>query len=58
MNVTHLAGQIMADAIAGTMERFDLFAKIKPVLIPGAHRFSTQMVTLGLLYYRIKDRLG
>ena len=58
VNVTHLAGQIMADAIAGTMERFDLFAKIKPVLIPGAHRFSTQMVTLGLLYYRIKDRLG
>ena len=26
VNVTHLAGQIMADAVCGTLERFDLFA--------------------------------
>ncbi len=58
VNVTHLAGQIVADAVAGTMERFDLFASIKPVLVPGAHRFSSQLVSLGLIYYQIKDRLG
>jgi len=57
VNVTHLAGQIMADAIAGTLERFDLFANIDPVIIPGAHRFSKPMVALGMLYYQIKDRL-
>ena len=57
VNVTHLAGQIMADAVAGTLERFDLFADIDPVIIPGAHRFSKPMVTLGMLYYQIKDRL-
>lgn len=57
VNVTHLAGQIMADAVAGTFERFDVFADIAPVIIPGAHRFNNQMVALGMLYYQIKDRL-
>jgi gamma-glutamylputrescine oxidase len=57
VNVTQLAGQIMADAVAGTMERFDLFAGIKPTLIPGAHTFSKQMVSLGMLYYRLRDKL-
>jgi len=57
VNVTHLAGQIMAEAVAGTMERFDVFAGIKPVLIPGAHRFAKPMVSLGMLYYQLKDRL-
>ncbi len=57
VNVTHLAGQIMAEAVAGTFERFDVFANIRPVLIPGAHRFNQQMVALGMLYYQLKDRL-
>ena len=57
VNVTHLAGQIMAETVAGTMERFDIFASIKPVLIPGAHTFRKPMVSLGMLYYQLKDRL-
>ena len=57
VNVTHLAGQIMADAVAGTFERFDLFAGVKPFVVPGAHLFSKPMVALGVLYYQIKDRL-
>jgi glycine/D-amino acid oxidase-like deaminating enzyme len=57
VNVTHLVGQIMADAITGTMERFDLFANVKPFIVPGAHTFSTPMVALGVLYYKIRDRL-
>jgi gamma-glutamylputrescine oxidase len=57
VNVTHLAGRIMADAVAGTVEQFDLFAKVKPFIVPGAHLFSTPIVALGVLYYQIKDRL-
>ena len=57
VNVTHLAGQIMADAVAGTFERFDLFADVKPLVVPGAHTFRKPLVTLGVLYYQIKDRL-
>jgi gamma-glutamylputrescine oxidase len=57
VNVTHLAGRIMADAVAGTMEQFDMFADVKPLVIPGAHSFSKPMVSLGMMYYQIKDRL-
>ena len=57
VNVTHLAGRIMADAVAGTLEQFDMFANVKPLIVPGAHLFTKPMVTLGMLYYQIKDRL-
>ena len=57
VNVTHLAGQIMADAIAGTYERFDIFAGVKSFAVPGVHTFGKPMVALGMLYYQIKDRL-
>jgi len=57
VNTTHLAGQIMADAVAGTMERFDMFANVKPIVIPGSVLFHKPMVSLGMMYYRIRDRL-
>ena len=57
VNVTHLAGQIMADVVAGTAERFDLFASVKPLVMPGAHLLWKPMVALGILYYQVKDRL-
>ena len=56
VNVTHLAGQIMADTVVGTLERFDIFAKIKPTWIPGQHLFRNQMVALGMAYYKMVDR--
>lgn len=57
VNVTHLAGEIMADAVAGTMERLDVFAKMESPRIPGVGKFGNAMVSLGLIYYGIKDRL-
>ena len=57
VNVTHLAGRIMADAVAGSVEQFDLFANVKPFVVPGAATFMKPMVTLGMMYYQIKDRL-
>lgn len=57
VNVTHVAGQIIADAIAGTLERFDLFADVEPVIVPGAHVLRKPMVALGVLYYQVRDRL-
>lgn len=57
VNVTHLAGQIMAEAMGGTMERYDIFANIKPLTIPGQHIFRRQMVALGMLYYKLVDWL-
>jgi len=57
VNATHIMGEIMADAIAGTMEKFDLFADMKHFRIPGSQWLGNQIIALGMLYYRIKDRL-
>ncbi len=57
VNVTHLAGRILADAVAGTLEQFDLFASVPPVRVPGAHALRKPLVALGVLYYQIRDRL-
>jgi glycine/D-amino acid oxidase-like deaminating enzyme len=54
---THVMGEIMADAVGGTMERYDLFAGLKPTRIPGSHWIGNQIIALGMLYYKLKDRL-
>ena len=57
VNITHVAGELLADAIAGTADRFDVMASVKPLPIPGAHWFSTPIVALAVLYYQIRDKL-
>lgn len=57
VNGTHVMGEVMADAVAGTMERFDLFADMKHFRIPGTQWLGNQIIALGMLYYRLKDRL-
>jgi gamma-glutamylputrescine oxidase len=57
VNMTHACGEIMADAIAGTLEKFDLFAAVPHRRIPLGQWFGNQMVALGMLYYRMKDLL-
>ncbi len=47
----------MADAVAGTMERFDLFANAGHIRIPMGQWFGNQIIALGMLYYRLKDLL-
>ena len=54
---THVMGEVMADAIAGTMERFDLFADIEHFRLPGSQWVGNQIIALGMLYYKLKDRL-
>jgi hypothetical protein len=50
-------GEVMADAVTGTMERLDLFTDMKPLRIPGAEWVGNQIIALGMLYYKLKDRL-
>lgn len=57
VNVTHITSRVLAEAISGTLERFDLFADVKPMKVPGAYRYWKPMVALGVLYYKIRDSL-
>jgi len=55
VNATHIAGDIVADAISGTMEKLDLFEKIRHVRLPVGQFLGNQMLALGMLYYRLRD---
>jgi glycine/D-amino acid oxidase-like deaminating enzyme len=57
VNATHIMGELVADAIGGTMEKFDLFANVKHFRIPGSQWMGNQIIALGMLYYRMKDLL-
>lgn len=54
---THVMGEVMADAVAGTMERYDLFADMPHFRLPGSQWVGNQIIALGMLYYKMKDAL-
>jgi len=57
VNVTHVTGQILAETIAATSERFDAISTLKTLRLPGAATFSRQLISLGMIYYGLMDRL-
>jgi glycine/D-amino acid oxidase-like deaminating enzyme len=57
VNATHVMGEVVADAITGTMEKFDLFANMRHFRLPGPRWMGNQIIALGMLYYRMKDWL-
>jgi len=54
---THVAGQVLADAIGGDLERFDVFSRIRHFRLPGGKWFANPALAIGMLYYRIQDVL-
>jgi gamma-glutamylputrescine oxidase len=52
-----VAGKLVAEAIAGQAERFDLFARIRHHQFPGGALMRTPALVLGMLYYRLRDAL-
>ncbi len=57
MALTALAGQLVADAVAGTAERFDVFARLPHRDFPGGPLLRRPSLVLAMLYYRIRDLL-
>lgn len=56
--VTTLAGELIAEAMAGTAERFDVLASLPSKPFPGGKWLRRPLATLGLLWYALRDRLG
>ena len=55
--VTQLAGKLLAEAVAGTAERFDVFAGLPHRRFPGGRWARQPLLAAGMLYYALKDRL-
>jgi gamma-glutamylputrescine oxidase len=55
--LTGLAGKLVAEAIAGQAERFDVFASIPHARFPGGRRFRVPALLLATTYFRLRDML-
>ena len=54
---SHIMAEIMADAISGTLDRFDLFSQLKHIRLPVGPRTGSALVALGMAYHRLKQAL-
>jgi gamma-glutamylputrescine oxidase len=50
-------GKLMADAIRGTAEQFELLSRVKHLPFPGGG-LRTPLLVAGMLWYRLRDALG
>jgi glycine/D-amino acid oxidase-like deaminating enzyme len=57
VSATHAMSEVVSDAVAGTMEKFDWFADTKHFRLPGSQWMGNQIIALGMLYYKMKDLL-
>lgn len=52
-----MAGRVMAEAVRGTAERFDVFARLPHQPFPGGRPFRTPALVLAMLWFRLRDLL-
>ncbi|MFZ5609817.1 MAG: NAD(P)/FAD-dependent oxidoreductase [Pseudomonadota bacterium] len=52
-----MAGKLIAEAVAGTAERFDVLSALPTPRFPGGTLLRAPGFILGMLYYGLKDRL-
>jgi gamma-glutamylputrescine oxidase len=57
ISLAGIAGQLVAEAIAGTAERFDVFSRIPHRNFPGGMLLRRPALALAMLWYRLRDLL-
>ena len=55
--LTQIAGKLIAEAVAGTAERFDVLAGLRHRAFPGGAWLRHPLLVLGMLYYVLRDKL-
>jgi gamma-glutamylputrescine oxidase len=55
--LTGVAGRLVAEAVAGQAERFDLFTKLRHRNFPGGELLRMPALVLAMLWYRARDWL-
>lgn len=54
--MANMGGKLIADAVAGDAERFDLFASLPHVRFPGGRYLRWPALVAGMLYYAMLDK--
>lgn len=54
---SHIMGEIMAEAISGQLDKFDVFARCSHVRVPMGDWLGNPMLAAGMWYYRLREAL-
>ncbi|MBN3785573.1 FAD-binding oxidoreductase [Burkholderia sp. Ac-20353] len=54
---SHIMGEMMAEAITGTIERFDTFAACRHIRVPMGHLIGNPLLAAGMWYYQMLEQL-
>ncbi len=57
VSIANFAGKVLAEAIGGTANRFDVMSSIKALPFPGGTLLRYPGMVLGMLYYSLRDRI-
>ena len=57
VNASHIAAELIAKAMTGDDQPLQWFEQIRHYRIPFGQRLGSQLVALGMLYYRLLDQL-
>lgn len=55
--LSNMCGKLLADAVRGQAERFDLLARLRHPVFPGG-RLRAPLLALAMLWYRVRDAFG
>lgn len=59
VNATHLAGQLLAEAISGQQGGgFELFDRVPHLTFPGGKHLRSPLLALGMAWHRLKEAVG
>jgi gamma-glutamylputrescine oxidase len=58
VTTTHLAGRLIAEALSGEAERFDVFARLPHYRFPGGRVLRVPLTAMGAWWYSLRDLLG
>lgn len=58
VTTTHLLARLLAEALTGETERFDIFAGLPFFPFPGGQKFRVPLTVAGSWWYRFRDAMG
>lgn len=56
--LANIGGKVMAEAVLGKSERFEVFARVPPTPFPGGPLLRKPLVSAALMWFKLMDRLG
>ena len=54
---THMSGRLLAEAISGDSQRFDIMANVSHMPFPGVGFLRQSMFALGMSFYKLRDMI-